>query len=209
MVKVVKVTYVHAVKMAAASLRTRRKCLTTPPHRGLSSERLPGSAARPQRDPTWTVLGPGGVRIGLRAIVRSTAVGARVKAFLSSVMITAVLAVSLAPTSVADATANLRSQVDAARGGCPPLQSDPVLNDVAQRANGETQSYIEHTARFEPFEDPMPVLRDLGYKAGKAKLIPGYADIEAKATRGVIVHGWQAIPDCTYTKYGVNVLEIS
>ncbi|BCO39286.1 hypothetical protein MINTM001_04250 [Mycobacterium paraintracellulare] len=82
-----------------------------------------------------------------------------------------------------------------------------MLNDVAQRANGETQSYIEHTARFEPFEDPMPVLHDLGYKAGKAKLIPGYADIEAKAIRGVIVHGWQAIPDCTYTKYGVNVLD--
>ncbi|WP_156174099.1 hypothetical protein [Mycobacterium nebraskense] len=82
-----------------------------------------------------------------------------------------------------------------------------MLNEVAQRANGETQSYIEHTARFEPFEDPMPVLRDLGYKAGKAKLIPGYGDIEAKAIRGVIVHGWQAIPDCTYTKYGVNVLD--
>lgn len=129
------------------------------------------------------------------------------KACLLSAMITAVLAVSLAPASAADATAELRSQVDAARGGCPPLQSDPVLNDVAQRANGETQSYIEHTARFEPFEDPMPVLRDLGYKAGKAKLIPGYADTEAKATHGVIVHGWQAIPDCTYTKYGVNVLE--
>ena len=122
-------------------------------------------------------------------------------------MITAVVAVSLAPASAADATADLRSQVDAARGGCPPLQSDPVLDDVAQRANGETQSYIDHTARFEPFEDPMPVLHDLGYKAGKAKLIPGYADIEAKAIHGVIVHGWQAIPDCSYTKYGVNILE--
>ena len=53
----------------------------------------------------------------------------------------------------------------------------------------------------------MPVLHDLGYKAGKAKLIPGYADTAAKAIRGVIVHGWQVIPDCTYTKYGVNVLE--
>jgi ferredoxin len=130
----------------------------------------------------------------------------RVKASFSSTTITAVLAISLAPTSVADATANLTSQLDAARGGCSRLQSDPVLNDVALRANSETQSYIEHTARFEPFEDPMPVLRGMGYKAGKAKLIPGYGDTEAKAIYGVILHGWVAIPDCTYTRYGVNVL---
>jgi hypothetical protein len=135
-----------------------------------------------------------------------TAFGAHMKAFFWSAIITAVLAILLAPTSAADATANLRSGVDAARGGCPPLQSDPVLDDVARRANGETQSYIEHTARFEPFEDPMPVLHDLGYNASKAKLVPGYGDIEAKAIHGVIVQGWNAIPDCTYTKYGVNVL---
>lgn len=133
----------------------------------------------------------------------------RLKTTLGSALLAAILALSLAPTSAADATATLRSQVDAARGGCPALQSDPVLNDVAHRANTETQSYIEHTARFEPFEDPMPVLRDLGYSAGKAKLIPGYGDIEAKAIRGVVVHGWEAIPDCTYTRYGVHVLDNS
>jgi hypothetical protein len=86
------------------------------------------------------------------------------------------------------------------------LQPDPVLTDVAQRANGETQSYMEHTARFEPFEDPMPVLHDLGYNASKAKLVAGYGDVEAKAIHGVVVQGWEAIPDCTYTKYGLNVL---
>jgi hypothetical protein len=82
-----------------------------------------------------------------------------------------------------------------------------VLNDVAQRATGETQSYIAHTARFEPFEDPMPVLHDLGYNAGKAKLLVGYGDIEAKAVHGAVLQGWQAIPDCSYTKYGINLLD--
>jgi hypothetical protein len=129
-----------------------------------------------------------------------------VKAVLSSVALASILAVLLAPTAAADETADLRTQVDAVRGGCPPLQSDPVLDGVAQRANSESQSYIEHTARFVPFEDPMPVLHDLGYQAGKAKLIPGYGDIEAKAIHGVTVQGWQAIPDCSYTKYGLNML---
>ena len=129
-----------------------------------------------------------------------------VRGVLPSAALASALAVSLAPMATADATGSLKVQVDAARGGCPPLQSDPVLDGVAQRANNESQSYIEHTARFIPVEDPMPVLRELGYQTGKAKLIPGYGDIEAKAIHGVIVQGWQAIPDCTYTKYGVNVL---
>jgi hypothetical protein len=129
-----------------------------------------------------------------------------VMAGFSSATLVAVLALSLAPVSAADTT-DLRSLVDGARGGCPPLQWDPVLVDVAQRATDESQSYVNHTARFEPFEDPMPLLRSLGYNAGKAKLLVGYGDVEAKATHGVILQGWQAIPDCTYTRYGVNVLD--
>jgi hypothetical protein len=131
----------------------------------------------------------------------------RAKAALASAIAVAVLAILLAPPSVADAAANLESKVDAARGRCAPLRPDPVLTDVAQRANFETQSYIEHTARFIPFEDPMPVLHDLGYNAGKAKLLAGYGDTEDKAIHGVIVVGWEAIPDCTYTKYGLNLLD--
>jgi hypothetical protein len=80
-----------------------------------------------------------------------------------------------------------------------------VLYGVAQRADHETRSYIEHTARFEPFEDAMPILRDLGYNASKAKLVAAYGDTQAKAIHGVAVLGWEAIPDCTYTKYGLDV----
>jgi hypothetical protein len=125
---------------------------------------------------------------------------------LSSAALASLLAVVPAPTAAADDTGNLKAQVDAARRKCPPLQPDPVLDGVAQRANHESQSYIEHTARFVPFEDPMPVLHELGYPASKAKLIPGYGDVEAKAIHGVTVQGWQAIPDCSYTNYGLNVL---
>jgi hypothetical protein len=114
-----------------------------------------------------------------------------------------------APSSVADSTANLQSQVDAVRGGCSPLQADPVLGQVAQRANTETAANIAHTARFTPVEDVMSILRDMGYPADKGKLIAGYGDSEAKATRGVTVIGWEAIPDCAYARYGVDVLTSS
>jgi hypothetical protein len=130
----------------------------------------------------------------------------RLGAVVSSAALAALVTVALAPAAVADDVGDLKTQVDVTRGGCPPLQSDTVLDGVAQRANAESQSYIEHTARFVPFEDPMPVLRELGYPAGKAKLIPGYGDVEAKAIHGVTVQGWQAIPDCSYAKYGLNVL---
>ena len=127
-------------------------------------------------------------------------------AILSGAVLAAMMTLALAPTAVADGVGDLKTQVDAKRGGCPLLQPDALLDGVAQRANAESQSYIEHTARFVPFEDPMPVLRELGYPAGKAKLIPGYGDVEAKAIHGVTVQGWQAIPDCSYTKYGLNLL---
>lgn len=129
---------------------------------------------------------------------------------LTAISLTGVLlvaaSIAFAPRSAADATANLRAAVDSARGSCAPLAQDPVLERLAQRENGETRAYIEHQARFMPFEDPSLVLRTLGYTAGKAKLVAGYGDIEEKAIHGVIVQGWQAIPDCSYTKYGVDAV---
>jgi len=116
-------------------------------------------------------------------------------------------AVLSAPISAADATANLRSQVEAVRGSCPALKVEPALDAVALRANSESTAYKEHTARFQPFEDPMPVLREMGYPAGKAKLHVGYGDSVEKAIFGVTVFGWETIPDCTYTRYGVNVVD--
>ena len=127
-------------------------------------------------------------------------------------MMTTLTATMLAPSSSADPTADLRSAVEAKRNGCPALQSDPVLDQVAQRANLETQNYADHTARFQPMEDPMPMLRQLSYPAGKAKLLSGFAnaehfvDAESKAIYGATLFGWETIPDCTYTRYGADVV---
>src|SRR5262245_7505363 len=78
---------------------------------------------------------------------------------MSAVAMTAALtAMVFAPLSSADPTADLRSAVAAKRGRCSGLQADPVLDQVAQRANLETQAYADHTARFQPMEDATPML---------------------------------------------------
>ncbi len=116
-------------------------------------------------------------------------------------------ALSVAPPAAADQTATLANMIAGARGNCAPLQADSVLTSLAQRATRETEQYQKHLARFEPFEDPMPALRDLGYSTPKAKLLAGYGDVDQKAMDGVVLFGWNTIPDCTYTKYGVDVLQ--
>jgi hypothetical protein len=129
-----------------------------------------------------------------------------------TVTVAVAAAMVLAPAAGADPGADLRSAVAAKRGSCPALQSDPILDSVAQRANLETRAYANHTARFQPMEDPMPMLRQLSYPAGKAKLLSGFAstqkfaDAAQKAIYGAALFGWDTIPDCTYTKYGADVL---
>lgn len=120
-------------------------------------------------------------------------------------ILTGVPAIVLAPLSSADPIADMRSAVAAKRAGCPALQSDPVLDEVAQRADLETQNYADHTARFKPMEDPMPMLRQLSYPASKAKLLAGFADAPQKAVDGATLFGWDTIPDCSYTRYGADV----
>jgi hypothetical protein len=114
----------------------------------------------------------------------------------ASSVVAAIVGITFAPRSLADATATLRSMIDSARGSCAPLQLDSVLTGVAQRANRESQLYKEHGARFEPFED----------HAARAKMLSGYGDTDSTAVRGVVLFGWDSIPDCAYSKYGVDAL---
>jgi hypothetical protein len=138
-----------------------------------------------------------------------------------SITATAILATFFAPTAAADPTAHLKSEIDAARSesGCPPLQLDPVLNDVSQRTAGEMDDYVKHTARSLPTTgdtDLLRVMRESGYSPAKAKLLVGYGDFrtggagdnEAKAIKGAVLQGlaFEALPDCTYTKYGVSAI---
>lgn len=124
----------------------------------------------------------------------------------------AVTAIMLAPTSSADSTGELKSAVEAKRGGCPALQSDPVLDAVAKRANLETQTYAAFAARYQPMEDPMPMLRQLSYPARKSKMLSGFGDAQQfadplqKAVYGATLFGWDTIPDCSYTRYGADAV---
>jgi hypothetical protein len=143
-----------------------------------------------------------------------------------SITAAALLAIFLAPTSAADPTTRLKSEVDAARGeaGCPPFQSDPILNDVSQRAAHEMDVWTNHTGRFLPFMDTnikeftsvQQVLREYGYTPLKSRMLVGYGDYrtggpgdnEAKAIKGAILQGWGfgVLSDCSYTKYGVAAI---
>jgi hypothetical protein len=127
------------------------------------------------------------------------------------VAVAAVTATVLAPLSSAEPTADLRSAIAAKRGSCPTLRADPVLDGVAQRANLETQDYIQGIGRFQPMEDPMPMLKRLSYPAGKAKLLAGFADAsredgQQRAIYGATLFGWDTIPDCAYNRYGADAV---
>ncbi len=60
----------------------------------------------------------------------------------------------------------------------------------------------------------MPALRQFGYPATKVKMLSGYGDprvqfygdVVAKAIYGAVLQGYEAIPDCSYTAVGVDVL---
>ena len=138
---------------------------------------------------------------------------ARRRCLTVGLIATAVLAVSGAPSSVADATASLKSRVDTGHGaaGCPPYQPDRVLDEVAQRNTAETEAYLTHTARVAPFENSlnkqlMQILHEMGYNATKGYLLVGYGRDEADSIHALLLQGTEYLPDCAYTKYGVNAL---
>jgi hypothetical protein len=143
-----------------------------------------------------------------------------------SITATATLAIAFAPTSAADLTTRLKSAIDAARSdaGCPPFESDRVLNDVSQRAIREVAGWINHTGTVIPPEDTglipansIPaVLIKSGYTPLKARLLNGYGDYltggngdnDAKAIKAAVLQGmsYEVFSDCTYTKYGFSTL---
>lgn len=133
-------------------------------------------------------------------------------------------AVALAPTSAADLTTSLKSAIDAARGegGCPPFESDPVLNDVSQRVAREIAGWVNHTGNVLPPEDTglLPdnsipaVLIKSGYTPLSARLLNGYGDYrtggsgdnDGKAVASLVLQGlaFEVFSDCAYTKVGFS-----
>ncbi|WP_156772337.1 hypothetical protein [Mycobacterium sp. 1245805.9] len=112
------------------------------------------------------------------------------------------------PSAAADFTGSLRDAVMQARQGssCGALRPEALADQTAAIAARSTDTYLDHNARVIPVSDPLPILKDLGLNAGKAKLLQGAGQTEADAIKAILVTGYKELPDCSYTAYGTSTL---
>lgn len=118
--------------------------------------------------------------------------------------------VVLAQPAVADSTADTTTVKDAVtslRAGtsCTPLHDNATVEQAAEIMNRSTDDYISYTATHVPISDPLPGLKDLGYIGNKALRLQGSHKNATDALKGMLVEGYRAIPDCSYTDLGVSV----
>lgn len=146
--------------------------------------------------------------------VATAASGTRIRALsrlsiISSVLIVFAgpLQVAISPKALAEPIDNARAAVMQARGGsCGALRSEPLVERAAYLVNQSIDGWIDHTIRFAPIDKPLPILKDLGYPGGKAAMALGASKNEADAIKGMLLEAWAAIPDCSYSDYGVSIL---
>jgi hypothetical protein len=114
----------------------------------------------------------------------------------------------LGPGARADTSTNLRDAVAAGRGGssCEALRYNDVVGHVAEVINKSTDDYLNQTATRVPIADPLEGLKEFGYGGTKAYLLQGAHESEAKAIKGALLQGYAAIPDCSYTDFGVSMV---
>jgi hypothetical protein len=112
-----------------------------------------------------------------------------------------------APVALADSTTDLRQAVSSGREGlpCSPLEYNPVAEQVADIINRSTDSYLNQTATRVPILDPLEGLKELGHPSAKAYLLQGANKTESLAIKGALLEGYAAIPDCSYTEFGVSM----
>ena len=152
----------------------------------------------------------GGAPLTQRGMVTCRLSPCRMQGIASAVMVISSLAASvlLAPAAVADSADSLRAAVMAARtASCGPLRSDPIVERVAENVNQSTDAWIDHTARAVPVPDPLPVLKDFGYGGSKATMAQGTGHTGADAIKGLLLGGYNKVPDCSYKDYGVSVMQ--
>jgi hypothetical protein len=89
---------------------------------------------------------------------------------------------------------------------CGPLRYNPVVEQVAEISNRSTDQYLNHATATVPVSDPTPGLKDLGYRGKKGALLNGAARNEADAIKGALLEGFDKLPDCSYTDFGVSML---
>lgn len=113
--------------------------------------------------------------------------------------------VAVAPSAMAHPSDTLRNAVVAARpASCGPLRSDPVVDQAAEDVNGTTDKWIDHAARVVPETNALAVLKDLGYRGAKAAILSGVGKTDVNAIKATLLQGYDKIPDCSYTDYGVS-----
>ncbi|CDO30929.1 hypothetical protein [Mycolicibacterium peregrinum] len=120
-----------------------------------------------------------------------------------------ILAAAGAPAAMADPYPALAQAVNAARGGsCGELKPDPKADKLADIVNQSTFTYVNHTAENVPADDPHPtaIAKDLGITGSKVTSLQGAGLAESDAIHGVLLEGFSAIPDCSYTEIGTSAL---
>jgi hypothetical protein len=117
-----------------------------------------------------------------------------------------ITSLAVAPAAHADATTALKEAVTAARGGAAcPLRSDPLVDQIADIVNKSTDEYLNQTATRVPIVDAQEGLKQLGYPGTKAYLLQGADKTDVLAIKGALLEGYDALPDCSYTDFGVSV----
>jgi hypothetical protein len=130
--------------------------------------------------------------------------------WIASVVVTVTVlsaGVWLAPSALADSVANFKMALASARSGtsCGPLRDNSVVEQVAETINQLSDNYINHNATQAPIEDPQVGLKDLGYGGNKGKQFQGAAVSDGDAIKGALLEAYAAIPDCSYTDFGVSL----
>ena len=137
--------------------------------------------------------------------------GSRWAASALTVAVVLTTGVWLGPWARADEATNLRDAVTSGRSGtpCDALRYNDVVDHVAQVINKSTDDYLNHNATRVPVADPLEGLKEFGYGGTKAYLLQGAHESEAKAIKGALLQGYAAIPDCSYTDFGVSIVRNS
>jgi hypothetical protein len=137
---------------------------------------------------------------------RMSKVGSTIVALASAIGVGTLLA----PSAAADPSPAVQQAVVDARGAasCGPLNYDPKVERAADIVNRSTYTYLDHSAENVPADDahPTAIVKDLGINANKVSSFQGAAHNEADAVKGVRLEGRNAIPDCSYTDFGVSLL---
>lgn len=120
------------------------------------------------------------------------------------------VSVAVAPPAATDPISEVVQAVAVARGvsTCEPLRHDAVLDKAAEIVNRSTHSYLNYSTADVPADDPNPsaILADLGVRTDRAFSLQGAGRTGADAIKGVLLQGYKAIPDCSYTEIGTSLI---